>query len=107
MKKLLIFVSIVILIVTIVIIVGVTTKDNSKDERNEILIGEIKSIESGKYLVLESEIGSFEIYYDNVDKFNVGETVKVTYDGSILDSLPRKISAISVELVSEKDKNGS
>ena len=99
MKKLLIFVSIVILIVTIVIIVGVTTKDNSKDERNEILIGEIKSIESGKYLVLESEIGSFEIYYDNVDKFNVGETVKVTYDGSILDSLPRKISAISVELV--------
>ncbi len=101
MKKLLIFVSIVILIVTIVIIVGVTTKDNSKDERNEILIGEIKSIESGKYLVLESEIGSFEIYYDNVDKFNVGETVKVTYDGSILDSLPRKISAISVELASE------
>ena len=99
MKKLLIFVSIVILIVTIVIIVGVTTKDNSKDERNEILIGEIKSIESGKYLVLESEIGSFEIYYDNVDKFNVGETVKVTYDGSILDSLPRKISAISVEFV--------
>ena len=89
------------MIVTIVIIVGVTTKDNSKDERNEILIGEIKSIESGKYLVLESEIGSFEIYYDNVDKFNVGETVKVTYDGSILDSLPRKISAISVELVSE------
>ena len=99
MKKLLIFVSIVILIVTIVIIVGVTTKDNSKDERNEILIGEIKSIESGKYLVLESEIGSLEIYYDNVDKFNVGETVKVTYDGSILDSLPRKISAISVEFV--------
>ena len=99
MKKLLIFVSIVILIVTIVIIVGVTTKDNSKDERNEILIGEIKSIESGKYLVLESEIGSFEIYYDNVDKFNVGETVKVTYDGSILDSLPRKISDISVEFV--------
>lgn len=101
MKKILIFVSIVILIVTIVIIVGVTTKDNSKDETNEILIGEIKSIESGKYLVLESEIGTFEIYYDNVDKFNVGETVKVTYDGSILDSLPRKISAISVELVSE------
>ena len=99
MKKLLIFVSIVILIVTIVIIVGVTTKDNSKDERNEILIGEIKSIESGKYLVLESEIDTFEIYYDNVDKFNVGETVKVTYDGSILDSLPRKISAISVEFV--------
>ena len=99
MKKLLIFVSIVILIVTIVIIVGVTTKDNSKDERNEILIGKIKSIESGKYLVLESEIGTFEIYYDNVDKFNVGETVKVTYDGSILDSLPRKISAISVEFV--------
>ncbi len=101
MKKLLIFVSIVILTVTIVIIVGVTTKDNSKDETNEILIGEIKSIELGKYLVLESEIGTFEIYYDNVDKFNVGETVKVTYDGSILDSLPRKISAISVELVSE------
>lgn len=99
MKKLLIFVSIVILIVTIVIIVGVTTKDNSKDETNEILIGEIKSIELGEYLVLESEIGTFEIYYDNVDKFNVGETVKVTYDGSILDSLPRKISAISVELV--------
>ena len=99
MKKLLIFVSIVILIVTIVIIVGVTTKDNSKDETNEILIGEIKSIELGDYLVLESEIGTFEIYYDNVDKFNVGETVKVTYDGSILDSLPRKISAISVELV--------
>ena len=99
MKKLLIFVSIVILIVTIVIIVGVTTKDNSKDERNEILIGEIKSIELGKYLVLESEIGTFEIYYDNVDKFNVGETVKVTYDGSILDSLPRKIYAISVEFV--------
>ena len=99
MKKLLIFVSIVILIVTIVIIVGITTKDNSKDERNEILIGEIKSIESGKYLVLESEIDTFEIYYDNVDKFNVGETVKVTYDGSILDSLPRKISAISVEFV--------
>lgn len=101
MKKLLIFVSIVILTVTIVIIVGVTTKDNSKDETNEILIGEIKSIELGKYLVLESEIGTFEIYCDNVDKFNVGETVKVTYDGSILDSLPRKISAISVELVSE------
>lgn len=101
MKKLLIFVSIIILTVTIVIIVGVTTKDNSKDETNEILIGEIKSIELGKYLVLESEIGTFEIYYDNVDKFNVGETVKVTYDGSILDSLPRKISAISVELVSE------
>lgn len=101
MKKLLIFVSIVILTVTIVIIVGVTTKDNSKDETNEILIGEIKSIELGKYLVLESEIGTFEIYYDNVDKFNVGETVKVAYDGSILDSLPRKISAISVELVSE------
>lgn len=101
MKKLLIFVSIVILTVTIVIIVGVTIKDNSKDETNEILIGEIKSIELGKYLVLESEIGTFEIYYDNVDKFNVGETVKVTYDGSILDSLPRKISAISVELVSE------
>ena len=38
-------------------------------------------------------------HYDNVDKFNVGETVKVTYDGSILDSLPRKISAISVEFV--------
>lgn len=89
------------MIVTIVIIVGVTTKDNSKDETNETLIGEIKSIELGKYLVLESEIGTFEIYYDNVDKFNVGETVKVTYDGSILDSLPRKISAISVELVSE------
>ena len=87
------------MIVTIVIIVGVTTKDNSKDETNEILIGEIKSIELGEYLVLESEIGTFEIYYDNVDKFNVGETVKVTYDGSILDSLPRKISAISVELV--------
>lgn len=101
MKKILIFVSIVILIVTIVIIVGVTIKDDSKDETNEILIGEIKSIESGKYLVLESEIGTFEIYYDNVDKFNVGETVKVTYDGSILDSLPRKISAISVGLVSE------
>lgn len=101
MKKLLIFVSIIILTVTIVIIVGVTTKDNSKDETNKILIGEIKSIELGKYLVLESEIGTFEIYYDNVDKFNVGETVKVTYDGSILDSLPRKISAISVELVSE------
>lgn len=101
MKKLLIFVSIVILTVTIVIIVGVTIKDNSKDETNEILIGEIKSIELGKYLVLESEIGTFEIYYDNVDKFNVGETVKVTYDGSILDSLPRKISATSVELVSE------
>ena len=101
MKKLLIFVSIIILTVTIVIIAGVTTKDNSKDETNEILIGEIKSIELGKYLVLESEIGTFEIYYDNVDKFNVGETVKVTYDGSILDSLPRKISAISVELVSE------
>lgn len=99
MKKLLIFVSIVILVVTIVIIVGVTTKNNSKDETNEILIGEIKSIELGEYLVLESEIGTFEIYYDNVDKFNVGETVKVTYDGSILDSLPRKISAISVELV--------
>ena len=89
------------MIVTIVIIVGVTTKDNSKDETNETLIVEIKSIELGKYLVLESEIGTFEIYYDNVDKFNVGETVKVTYDGSILDSLPRKISAISVELVSE------
>lgn len=101
MKKILIFVSIVILIVTIVIIVGVIIKDDSKDETNEILIGEIKSIESGKYLVLESEIGTFEIYYDNVDKFNVGETVKVTYDGSILDSLPRKISAISVGLVSE------
>ena len=99
MKKLLISVSIVILVVTIVIIVGVTTKENSKEETNEILIGEIKSIESGKYLVLESEIDTFEIYYDNVDKFNVGETVKVTYDGSILDSLPRKISAISVEFV--------
>ena len=101
MKKLLIFVSIVILTVTIVIMVGVTTKENSKEETNEVLIGEIKSIELGKYLVLESEVGTFEIYYDNVDKFNVGETVKVTYDGSILDSLPRKISAISVELVSE------
>ena len=99
MKKLLISVSIVILVVTIVIIVGVTIKNNSKDETNEVLIGEIKSIELGKYLVLESEVGTFEIYYDNVDKFNVGETVKVTYDGSILDSLPRKISAISVELV--------
>ena len=99
MKKLLIFVSIVILIVTTVIIGCVTTKNNSKDKTNEILIGEIKSIELGKYLVLESEVGTFEIYYDNVDKFNVGETVKVTYDGSILDSLPRKISAISVELV--------
>ena len=99
MKKLLIFVSIVIFIVTIVIIVGVTTKENSKEETNEMLIGEIKSIELGKYLVLESEIGTFEIYYDNVDKFNVGETVKVTYDGSILDSLPRKIYAISVEFV--------
>ena len=99
MKKLLISVSIVILIVTIVIIEGVTTKNNSKDETNEVLIGEIKSIELGKYLVLESEVGTLEIYYDNVDKFNVGETVKVTYDGSILDSLPRKISAISVELV--------
>lgn len=101
-KKILIFSILAIIFIIVLCIIIVKSNENKLDGSNEssvIIMGEIKSIESNDYLVLNSDNGIMEVYYNDCNQFLVGQKIKVIYDGSILETLPPKISAISIELI--------
>ncbi len=100
MRKKVLIISLLVIIFIVILSVPIVNfnKDNKNDE-NVIIYGEIESIESNDYLILNSDNGIMEVYYNNCNQFIVGQKIKITYDGSILESLPPKISAISIELV--------
>lgn len=97
-KKVLLFSVIAIIFIALCIIIIKHTK-NKVDESNVVITGVIEIINPEDYLVLNSDNGLIKVYYNDCNKFNIGQKIKVIYDGSILESLPPKISAISIELI--------
>ena len=94
-----------LLVIIFVVFLGVIIVNFNKDKKNTdnvVIYGEIESIESNDYLILNSDNGEvMEVYYDNCNQFIAGQKVKIIYDGSILTSIPPKIYAISIAEVEE------
>ncbi len=98
-RKFLIFSLLIIIFIIFLCVIIVNFNKDKKNEDNVIIYGEIKSIESNDYLILNYDNGIMEVYYNNCNQFVAGQKVKIIYDGSVLETLPPKISAISIELI--------
>lgn len=98
-RKFLIFSLLIIIFIIFLCVIIVNLSKDKKNEDNVIIYGEIKSIESNDYLILNYDNGIMEVYYNNCNQFVAGQKVKIIYDGSVLETLPPKISAISIQLI--------
>lgn len=83
---------------------GNTGEINGIEKTVSNFIGTIKDI-NGHRAIVNAKIGEGEgdVFVDlsvNKDEtFQVGDKIKVEYDGTILESSPAKINTLSVELV--------
>lgn len=98
-EKVLILSLLVVIFIIFLFVIIVNFNKDKENEDNVIIYGEIKSIESNDYLILDSDGEILEVSYNNCNQFVVGQKVKIVYDGSVLETLPPKISAISIELI--------
>lgn len=97
---------IIIIVIVMIIIIGISinNKRNNKywcdiDNISNVIVGEITSVSNGKLLLKTSEKNSIEVNHKANIKFNVGDKIRIVFDGFIKESNPPQIIAISIELI--------
>ena len=88
-------------ILGIVLIFNFVTKNNEV-ESNDYLEGQIVSI-SDDYVLLDVNGSDYQVYV-NTDVLNVGDVIKVTYDGNVLETSPMKLIASKVYIIEKKEE---
>lgn len=100
-------------VIVLLIIVGCSNSTMEKDEgitenetANNYFTGKIKElISDGDRAIVHTKIGGSEgevivdFTVNSNETYQVGDKVKVGYDGTIMESSPAQINTLSVELV--------
>lgn len=101
----------IVLLIVLLIISGCSNSVNQNDEEitetetvNSYFTGTIKEI-NGNTALVYAELGGgkgnvfVSLSVNSDETFQVGDEIKVGYDGTIMESNPAQINTLSVELV--------
>lgn len=78
----------------------VTKSDEIKD--NKYLEGKIVSV-SDDYVLMDVNGSEYQVYV-NTDALSVGDVIKVTYDGNVLETSPMQLIAGKVDILEKKEE---
>ena len=88
----------------IVLIFNFITK-NSQIKSNDYLEGQIVSV-SDDYILMDVNGSDYQVYV-NTDTLNVGDVIKVTYDGNVLETSPMQLIASKVDIIQKKEETSN
>lgn len=68
-----------------------------------IMIATVLQVDSGSLLVRDMETGDeILVIYRNANRFNIGDTIRIFYNGQMTLSIPPQIAAISIQRIQEE-----
>lgn len=101
-KKYLLYTNIIVIcfVLAIVLILNFVTKSDEV-KSTEYLEGKVVSV-SDEYVLMDVDDREYQVYV-KTDNLDVGDVVKVTYDGNILETSPMQLIASKVDIIEKKE----
>ena len=101
-KKYLLYTNIIVIcfVLAIVLILNFVTKSD-EIKSIEYLEGKVVSV-SDEYVLMDVDDREYQVYV-KTDNLDVGDVVKVTYDGNILETSPMQLIASKVDIIEKKE----